>query len=86
MSGEFDEGHQRGLIQGQTLSTPRGTVSTITLSTPKAHSERRRDPSEPLPTFGELLSEFWWPPEDRPPQDPLPYLIANGYAEDRRKR
>ena len=61
-------------------------MSTVTLSTHQAQSERRRDPSEPIPTFGELLAEFWWPPDDRPARDPLPYLIANGYAQDRRKR
>jgi hypothetical protein len=50
-----------------------------------ATMERRRTPQPSAPQLGELLVESSWRPADRP-RTSEGWLIAHGYAPERRER
>jgi hypothetical protein len=61
-------------------------MSEEVLTADHARIDRRQSQPTPLPTFGELLVDFSWRPSDRPRVDSLAWLVAHGYAPERRKR
>lgn len=61
-------------------------MSEAALTVDHPRTERRRSHATPLPTFGELLVDFSWRPSDRPRVDSLAWLVAHGYAPERRRR
>jgi hypothetical protein len=48
--------------------------------------ERRERRAPAAPTWGELVVESSWRPSDRPKVQAEGWLIANGYAPERRAR
>jgi hypothetical protein len=61
-------------MSSENLSSEEGTTA-----------DRREARRPPAPTYGELVVESSWRPADRPPVQSEGWLIAHGYAAERRR-
>lgn len=60
-------------------------MSKDALSVEETRGERRKGLGDSVRRLGELWVDFSWRPADRPQVYALGWLIAHGYAPDRRK-